>query len=561
MSRTLTPRTNLDTLRKDAKRWLKALRGGDAEARSRLLALWPRAPSEPGLRDAQHALALDYGCQNWAALKAAISEFAGDGRSHKGRVDQVLGHGWGGDLTVARRLLKRFPDIAKDSLFTAATCGDLAEVKRRLARDPRGAKRTGGPRNWSALAYVTYGRLDAFNAVAIARLLLDAGADPNFQFDDGWGSPFKVLTGAVGLGEGAKPSHPQALELVELLIAAGAAPYDLQALYNVSIVGADVYWYDLFWRHCEAHGALDAWRVAGEGRLGDFQGLNTLDYLLGNAVGQNHLLRAEWLLARGASADTLHGYTRQPVHALAQLSGYLEMAALLERHGAKQVVLAGAQAFRAACLRGHAESAGALLAADPILVRNPAPLLAAAEFGNAPAVALLLSLGASVGGLDHDGISPLHRAVQSGSLEAVNLLLAAGADVDLRERKWRGTPFSWSGVLGKPHLTERLAPLSRDVWALASLGRLVRLEEVLRVEPGLANQVLPEVEAPTPLFCLPDEESAAADVARLLLAYGADPMMCDKQGRTAIEAARANGLDEAADLMELRLKELGRDAS
>ena len=552
MSRTLTPRTNLETLRKDAKRWLKALRAGDAAARSRLLAAWPKTSAEPGLRDVQHALALEYGAESWAALKAAVGDLAADSKSHKGRVDQVLGHGWGGDLVAARRILARYPDIAKDSLFAAAACGDLAEVERRLTRDPRGAKRTGGPRDWTALAYVTYGRLDTVNAVAIARALLDAGADPNFQFDDGWGSPFKILTGAVGLGEGAKPSHAQVLELVELLIAAGATPYDLQALYNVSIVGADTYWYDLFWRHCEAAGTLDMWREAGEGRLGNWKGLSTLDYLLGNAVGQNHLARAEWLLARGASADTLHAYTGQPVHALAQLSGYLDMAGLLERHGARPVALTGAQAFRAACLRGDEAETRALLAAEPGLVRDPAPLLAAAEFGNARAVALLLSLGASVDGLGHDGISPLHRAVQSGSLEVVNLLIAAGADVDLREGKWRGTPFSWSAVLGKRHLTERLAPLSHDVRALASLGRLARLEDVLRAEPGLASQILPEVEAPTPLFCLPDEEDAAADVARLLLAYGADPTMRDKHGRSAIEAARTKGLDEAADLMEAR---------
>jgi len=552
VSRTLTPRTNLETLRKDAKRWLKAVRAGDDEARARLLEAWPKAPPEPGLRDVQHALALDHGCESWAALKAAIGDLAADGKSHKSRVELVLGHGWGGDLGAARRVLGRYPGIAKDSLFAAATCGDLAEVARRLARDPRGAKRTGGPRDWTALAYVTYGRLDAVNAVAIARALLDAGADPNFQFDDGWGSPFKILTGAIGLGEGAKPSHPQVLELVELLIAAGAAPYDLQALYNVSIVGADVYWYDLLWRHCEAAGVLDQWRIAGEGRLGNWKGLSTLDYLLGNAVGQDHLVRAEWLLARGASADALHAYTGQPLHALAQLSGYLEMAALLERHGARPVVLAGAQAFRAACLRGDAAEAKALLAADPGVVRDPKPLLAAAEFGNAPAVALLLSLGASVGGLDHEGISPLHRAVQSGSLEAVELLLAAGADIDLRERKWRGTPFSWSAVLGKPHLTERLAPLSRDVRALAWLGRLGRLEAVLRAEPELANHILPDANAPTPLFCLPGEEGAAADVVRVLLAHGADPTLRHDQGRNAIEAARANGLDEAADLMEAK---------
>jgi len=342
------------------------------------------------------------------------------------------------------------------------------------------------------------------------------------------------------------------LELVELLIAAGAAPYDLQALYNVSIVGADVYWYDLFWRHCDAVGALDRWRIAGAGRLGDWKGLSTLDYLLGNAVGQDHLVRAEWLLERRANADALHAYTDQPVHALAQLSGYLEMAALLERHGARPVMLMGAQAFRAACLRCDETEARALLAADPGLVRDPVPLLAAAELGNAPAVALLLALGASAGGLDHEGISPLHRAVQSGSLDAVNLLLGAGADMDLRERKWRGTPFSWSAVLGKAHLTERLAPLSRDVRALARLGRLARLEEVLRAEPALANHRLPDANAPTPLFCLPGEEGAAADVARLLLAYGADPTMRYERGPNAIEAARANGLDEAAELMEAK---------
>ncbi|MEI9890783.1 MAG: hypothetical protein WDN45_09560 [Caulobacteraceae bacterium] len=80
------------------------------------------------------------------------------------------------------------------------------------------------------------------NALAIAQLLLDAGADPNAEFNDGWDSPFKVLTGAIGLGEGAKPSHPRAMELVDFLVARGADPFDTQALYNVSIVGSDTVW-------------------------------------------------------------------------------------------------------------------------------------------------------------------------------------------------------------------------------------------------------------------------------------------------------------------------------
>ena len=550
MGRALTPRTNLDTLRKDAKRWLKALRAGDGAAKARLLAAWPTAPADPGLRDVQHAVALDHGCDNWIALKAAIADLAFARQSHAERVDQVLRHGWDGDARVARRILQRYPQVARDSIFTAATCGDLADVERRLAGDPDAAVSVGGSREWTALACVAYGRLDADNGLAIAVRLLDAGAGPNFQFNDGWDSPFKVLTGAIGLGEGAKPSHPQALELVELLIEHGADPYDLQALYNISIVGEDTHWYEALWRHCEARGRAETWRVVGETSLGGRFKVSTLNYLLGNAVGQNHMARAEWLLARGADPDTPDAYSGRPVLAVARLLGFLEMAALLERNGAEPAPLDGVQAFQAACLGLDEDRARALLDAAPELIHDPAPLLSAAEFGNAQAVALLLALGAPAGGLGHDGISPLHRAVQSGSPEALDALIAAGADVDLRERRWNGTPLSWAVVLGRPQAAERLAPISRDVRALANLALLERLKAVLDDGHQLANEVLPSEDAPTPLFCLPDDEDAAVAVARVLLAQGADPALRSGRGETPADAARRRGLEGAAELME-----------
>ncbi len=552
MSRSLTPKSTLDSLRKDAKRWLKALRAGDAVARKRLAGAWPDAPAEAALRDVQHALAREYGQDGWIALKAALDDLALERQSRADRVELVLGHAWDGDPVLARRVLTRDPAIAGDSLFTAAMCGDVAEVERRLARDPEGARRVGGKRQWTALAYVIYGRLDPVNAVTVARRLLDAGADPNFQFDDGWGTPFKVLTGAIRLGEGARPSHAQALELVELLIASGADAYDSQSLYNVSIVGADTYWYDVLWRHAETAGVLDSWRVKGEGRLGDHLGVSTLDYLLGNAVGQNHLERAEWLLARGADANAPHAYSKRPVLVMAQLSGFSDMASLLARHGAAPVRLTGIDAFRAAVLRDDAAGARARLAEQPGLIENPATLLAAAELGNARAVGLLLDLGAGAQGLDHNGISPLHRAVQSGSLEAVDRLLAAGAEIDLRERHWNGTPLTWSRVLGQPHITARLAPLSRDVRGLCWLGLTDRLEAVLASEPERIAFAIPGDESPTHLFCLPDEDEPAAEVVRVLLAYGADPAMRNPAGKTAADVARLRGLDEAADLMEAR---------
>jgi hypothetical protein len=356
------------------------------------------------------------------------------------------------------------------------------------------------------------------------------------------------------MGECAKPEHAQATELVELLIAAGAAPFDIQTLYNVSIVGEPMtpplYWYDLLWRHCEARGDLDLWRTAAEGSLGHGFGLSTLDYLLGNAVGQNEVARAEWLLDRGANPNTDHAYAKKPVHAVAQLSGFLELQRLLEARGAQPVALSGIEAFVAACLR-HDEAAVAKLLEDaPDLVRQVLPLHAAAAQANLPAIDLLLARGADVHGLDGDGISALHRAVQAGSLAAVDRLLAAGADPNLREDKWRGTALSWALVFNHPQLVERLIPISRDVRALAALPALERLDAVLTEEPALANHYLAEKDAPTPLYCLPDDEELAVAVTRMLMRHGADPKVRNVSSRGPADAARARGLEDAADLME-----------
>jgi len=544
MPRSLTSKTKLESLRKEAKRWLKALRADDARAIERLKAAYPKAPPTPGLRDVQHALALEYGQPGWAALKAALATSPSE--SDADRIDTILRHGWTGDIAAAERILARHPALARDSLFTAATCGLTDEVERRLADDPAAATRIGGTRQWTALAYVAYGRLDPANGVAIARRLLAAGADPNFSFNDGWDNPFSLICGAIGLGEQTKPPHPQAAELVELLIAAGADPYDRQALYNISVAGDGTEWYQRLWGLCERAGKADAWHAVDRG----FLGKTIVDYLLGNAVGQDHVERARWLLDHGADVHTTHAYSKESLHKLAQLSGFHAMTALLEAHGAVPVALSGLEALLAATMRHDESALRAILAERPDLIRDPHPLLGAAAHHDLEAVTLLLRNGADPHGVDADGISPLHRAVQSGSLAVAELLIAAGAEIDLRENKWRGTPLTWAIVLGQPHMAKLLAPLSRDVRGLASLPDLARLEEVLATDPALANHRLDVEERPTPLFCLPEDENEAAAVAEMLLGHGADPSIRNRQGRTAADVARQRGLDDAADLIE-----------
>lgn len=549
MTRSLSVKSSLDVLKQDAKRWLAALRRNEAEARARLLAAWPNAPAEPTLRDVQQALAREYGYADWKVLRAALDDLALDRQTHTERVAAVLRHGWDGDAVLARRIVARYPAVRRENVFVAAACGEVEEVRRLIAADPTLAHATDPLRGWTALLHVAYGRLDAEHALTIARLLLDAGADPNAHFDDGWGNAFKVLTGLIGLGEGVKPTHPQARDLVTLLIERGADPFDVQALYNTSIVGDDVAWTALLWEACARQERTARWSQVDGPVLNGPHKVGTLNYLLGNAVSSNHLARASWLLAHGASATTVHSYSGHRLHTMARLAGYADMVSLLEQYGATPEVLTGERALLAALMAGEEHEVRQLVAATPGVLQRPALLHAAAGKGNATAVSLLLALGAPVNSTDGEGTTALHQAAHAGSVAVVDVLLAAGADVDVRERKWQGTPMSWACVLGRRAVADRLAPVTRDVRALARTARVERLRAVLQETPALANHLLPAQDQPTPLFCLPDHEADAVDVADALLAFGANPAATNPAGRSAEQAARLRGLDEAADAM------------
>jgi len=78
MPRQISSATSLEHLRKEAKRWLKALRADDADARRRLERAYPAVPASPVLRDVQHALSLEYGHENWTALKGALRQLSMD---------------------------------------------------------------------------------------------------------------------------------------------------------------------------------------------------------------------------------------------------------------------------------------------------------------------------------------------------------------------------------------------------------------------------------------------------------------------------------------------------
>jgi len=562
----------LEHLKKEAKRWLKALRANDEQARARFTRLYPNAPAQPGLRDVQHALALEHGVSGWAALSAKLTATASDSPDEATRaalleVESFLKNAsldWrvGGSARIsaghtADRLLKRHPGIARHSIYTAVVCGELAAVERLLAGDPGAASRKGGPRDWPPLLYLCATRLARpaanDNAVAIARALLDRGADPNAWYPGGSKSiHYTALTCVFGEGEENAPRHPQFEALTRLLFERGAEPYDIQVLYNTHFHG------NILWLLEQMH--AQAVRL---GRQADWDDPNwsMLDmggygcgarYLLNIAVQTHNVELAEWILAHGASSDPPAPEnpraSKRTLYEEALRRGQQDIASLLVRHGAPKTMLAleGEEAFTAACFRLDRDEAHALLERHPEYLRSTTTMFAAARQDREDVVAFLLDLGASVDVEDANGTRALHEAAYGDAPRVVALLLERGAEVDPHESQYGNTPLGHA-VYGRRHRTiELLARVSRDVFELTWIGAIGRLREVLGAEPGLAATV---ADGDTLLMWLPDEDARAMEIARLLLALGADASVRNNRGETAADRARTRGLDEVADLL------------
>lgn len=566
MIRKLTAKSGLDSLKREARRWLKAVRAGEPEAFARLKQALPRAGAASGLREIQQALAREHGAESWAALKLQLADEALARRTHAERLVEFLEHAilnygippgvpkWNpaypddpSRREYAARILAQHPEIAHGSIHAAAICGDVAEVERLLKRDRHSASLKGGQRLWEPLQYLAYGRLPLAaaveNSVAIAELLLDHGANPNVQMTDGL-NPFTAVTGFIGHGERTPvevPPHPRAEEFVRLLIERGANSFDTQALYNTSLWHDSTEWLELLYGYDERSGTTARWNEPREDQLGQ------LDYLLGNAVDRNHVRRVEWLLAHGANPRAKNAYTKRNLHTSAVLHGHARMAELLANAGAQVEELEGREAFQAACLRLDIDTTRTLAGQHPEYLKDAAALLMAARTGRVDVVELLLDLGTPADVEDANGARALHVAAWADSVPVARLLIERGAEIDGRDRKHNATPLSWAIYLGKPQLVDYLSTVSSDILCLAIVGKVERLRSLLHAQPTLAKTLRDDR---TALFCLPErDEDLAIEIAELLLSHGADPSFENSKGLTAADEVERNGMDALAQLL------------
>jgi ankyrin repeat protein len=162
-----------------------------------------------------------------------------------------------------------------------------------------------------------------------------------------------------------------------------------------------------------------------------------------------------------------------------------------------------------ALYEGDAERARALLAADEQLTAPEA-----AAFGRIDRLRELLAAGKAANAWSDDGFSALHLAVFGRQEDAVRLLIEHGADLEAPSRH-----ETMSGI--RPLHTAVFVRAPRLVELLLEAGADVNSREEGR-ETALLNAA----------------QNGDVEVARVLLAHGADPSLGDRQGRRPLDLAR-----------------------
>jgi hypothetical protein len=253
---------------------------------------------------------------------------------------------------------------------------------------------------------LTYARVRQADPYGTARLLLDAGADPDAGvLLDGLTPPFTVLTGCFGEGEqgpGRQPRHPQGEALAGLVLERGADPNDGQTLYN-RMFGRDDSHLRLLLAHGLGRGDGGPWRR----RLGERQ----------DTPSRMVALQVDWARAHGF-VDRLE---------LLASSGFVE----------------GTPADAPSPWRDGGPVPAIMAAATPAGVR---------------------AVAAAGGEIDakHHGRTLLHHAAWIGDVDLVRALLDVGADPEVRDDDHGATPLGWAEWAYATETAALLRPVTRS---------------------------------------------------------------------------------------------------
>jgi ankyrin repeat protein len=430
--RSIPANPNLEFDRKQAKVLLDAAQRGDADAIRRFNVSHPRfgAVSDPsllgkavGLHDAQLVVAREYGFASWPRWKQFVETRRLDVSQ---RAAELVKAACSNDVRKARVMLDAEPSLARHDLFTAIACGEADAVAQYLSRDPSLAKSNGGPLRHEPILYACFSRfmradpIRADGIVRAAKLLLDAGADPNSH---SWADSEKeqwlqsALYGSAGIANHA--------ELTNLLLDAGAVvdPRDKEVLYHGSEF-PDLTCLQMILSRGEPPIELVRHTL---GRVLDFEYPDHVAALL--AAGADPNQRTDWAGVR----TYLH-------HAVYLGRSVAIVKMLIDAGGDVNVVDDRGVSILRSALRSGDSAVVALLrscgaredgvTSDDAKLGDPITLCIAASRDDIATIDRLLDAGALIDGPGSaDRTPPLHWAAWRGRLRAVRRLVERGADI------------------------------------------------------------------------------------------------------------------------------------
>ncbi len=570
-TRSLASTATLDSLKKQAKSFLKAVQAGDASARSRVAPYFADM-AHVGLQDVQLVLAREFGFSSWTKLKAHLE--SGD---RKRVPPDQLANRFLSLATVsyfsnvpadparfdeARQLLDENPEIAGENIHVAAAIGDADAIGRWLDRQPQLLDRRGGPYDWSPLMYAAYARLPGRSSLPAARELVRRGADVDAFFLDGGQYRFTVLTGVFGEGEAGKmrqPSHPDCVEFAHLLLDAGAEANDSQALYNRMFEPDDTCLKVLLQYGLSAKDTNN-WLVREDGGF-VANSQTVFDYQLAWALEHRMADRVRLLVEHGA--DVHKAVNGRTPFEWARVGGDADLAGYLVLKGATAVQLRAEDEFYIAVMNKEI-SLAELLKMKPggdimsaMQLAHPAMLHDAAGENDLESARRMLALGLEVNAMTSR--TPLHEAALHGHIEMARLLIRHGADTTIRDPYFYAPPIGWAEYNGKQDMVAFLAAHPLDIFAAAAFGLVDRLADLLDRHPEQMNIRFGEFRPHghptdrdwmTPLgFAIGNRR---ADAVRLLLEQGADRSVRDASGRSYRDLAEEAGDEVVMSLLRQR---------
>ncbi len=467
-------------------------------------------------------------------------------------------------IEKAREQYDANPSLTQTDIHHAAAIGDVSQVERFLDADPDCINRHGGWFDWEPLMYACYSRLEipGMSTLAVAKLLLERGADPNAHSMLAGQYRFTALTGAFGEGEGGPgilPRHPNCLESARALLEAGADPNDGQGLYNRMFCDDDSHLELLLEFGLNTNHRCN-WLLNEDGELKD-NPASILQHQLSWALKTHFPERARLLVEHGT--ELVRPDDEPPFYELAMRAGKPELAEFLIEHGAPKTELDSLAHLACACMAADEDKARELLDKEPNLLQrlqetNRAFLIDAAGRNQLDAVRLIADLGAN---LDQQlYCSPMHEAAAKGCVEMLRLLVEKGANFRLRDCSYSATPLQWANHLNQPEAAEFLGNLNVDIFDAIIANRIDYIAQLLDDDPSLLKLTLGQINEDdadkdfawrTPLASAISRKKH--DIVKLLLDRGANTRIKDNEGRNLLDLAKRESTTEIIALLRKHL--------